>query len=192
MQLQAQDLFADFAGSKRCAEDFKRPMNMRSTLLRRQECGAVLIVSLIMLAVLTLFVISMIKTSIIELKIGGASQTAAINLAAADAAVDNFLALNGGRFAPGFLLAAGAAGPVAGSFSYTPASAHAYGALGSTAVVTPVQLSCGAWSQVGTMYGALSLQAVQFDVRATSTGLLNIGSTTVHQGIEAAAPSGAC
>ena len=33
--------------------------------------GAVLVVSLIMLAVLTLFVISMLKTSVIELKIGG-------------------------------------------------------------------------------------------------------------------------
>ena len=79
-------------------------MNHPHTALPRRERGAVLVVSLIMLAVLTLFVISMIKTSIIELKIGGSSQTAAINLAAADAAVDNFLSLNGGRFSPGWLL----------------------------------------------------------------------------------------
>ena len=112
----------------------------RNGMPRRQR-GAVLVVSLIMLAVLTLFVISMIKTSVIELKIGGSSQIASINLAAADAAVDNFLALNGGRFAPGWLTLVGAQGPVAGSFAYTAANS-AYGALGSSVVVVakPVEL----------------------------------------------------
>ena len=162
------------------------------TGLPRRERGAVLVVSLIMLAVLTLFVISMIKTSVIELKIGGSSQIAAINLAAADAAIDNFLALNGGRFAPGWLAAAGASGPVAGSFNYTAANS-AYGALGSSVIVTAVQLSCGAWSQIGTMFGAMSLQAVQFDLASTATGGLGTaGTAVVHQGVQAAAPSGAC
>ena len=46
--------------------------------------GAVLVVSLIMLAVLTLFVISMLKTAVVELKIGGVSQTTALNVSAAD------------------------------------------------------------------------------------------------------------
>ena len=163
----------------------------RPAVPRRQR-GAVLIVSLIMLAVLTLFVISMIKTSIIELKIGGSSQTAAINLAAADSALDNFLALNGGRFAPGWLTLVGAQGPVAGSFNYTTANS-AYGALGSSVVVTAVQLSCGAWSQIGTMFGAMSLQAVQFDLAAVATGGLGTaGTAVVHQGIPAAAPGGSC
>lgn len=162
------------------------------TGLPRRERGAVLVVSLIMLAVLTLFVISMIKTSIIELKIGGSSQTAAINLAAADSALDNFLALNGGRFAPGWLTLTGAAGPVAGSFGYTAANS-AYGALGSSVVVVANQIACGAWSQIGTMFGAMSLQAVQFDLAATATGSLGTGGTAVvHQGVQAAAPSGAC
>jgi hypothetical protein len=162
------------------------------TGLPHRERGAVLVVSLIMLAVLTLFVISMIKTSVIELKIGGASQTASINLAAADAAIDNFLSLNSGRFAPGFLAMSGAAGPAAGSFAYS-AGNSAYGALGSSVVVVANQISCGGWSQIGTMYGAMSLQAVQFDVGATATGSIGTaGSAAVHQGIEAAAPSGAC
>ena len=43
-------------------------MNDTHTGLPRRQRGAVLVVSLIMLAVLTLFVISMIKTSVIELK----------------------------------------------------------------------------------------------------------------------------
>ena len=95
-------------------------INQLSSAPFRQR-GAVLVVSLIMLAVLTLFVISMIKTSIVELKIGGVSQTAASNLSAADSAIDNFLALNSGRFAPNWLTAVGAAGPVAGSFAYSTA-----------------------------------------------------------------------
>lgn len=170
-------------------------MNYLRTGFPRRQRGAVLVVSLIMLAVLTLFVISMIKTSIIELKIGGSSQTAALNLAAADAAIDNFLAINSGRFAPGWLLLTGNQGPAAGSSgaaAYTGASS-AYGALGSTVTVTPVQISCGGWSQIGTMFGASSLQAVQFDIGATATGGLGTaGSAAVHQGVEAAAPSGAC
>ncbi len=167
-------------------------MNHSHTGLPRRERGAVLVVSLIMLAVLTLFVISMIKTSVIELKIGGSSQIAAINLAAADASVDNFLALNGGRFAPGWLTAGGVAGPVAGSFNYTAANS-AYGNLGSSVVLVAVQLSCGAWSQIGTMFGAMSLQAVQFDLTSTATGGLGTaGSAVVHQGVQAAAPGGSC
>ena len=49
-----------------------------------RQRGAVLVVSLIMLAVLTLFVISMLKTAVVELKIGGVSQTTALNVSAAD------------------------------------------------------------------------------------------------------------
>jgi hypothetical protein len=166
-------------------------MNAQSKCLPRQQ-GAVLVVSLIMLAVLTLFVISMIKTSVIEFKIGGASQTAATNLAAAESAVDNFLSLNGGRFAPGWLTKTGAQGPVIGSLSYTAANS-AYGALGSSVSLIANQISCGAFSQFGTMFGALSLQSVQFDVGATANGGLGTaGTAVVHQGVQAAAPSGSC
>lgn len=168
-------------------------MNILHTGLRHREKGAVLVVSLIMLVVLTLFVISMIKTSVIELKIGGASQVAAINLAAAESAVDNFLAVNTGRFAPGWLNSVvPAQAPVAGSRNYTALNS-AYGALGSAVVVVANQLSCGAFSQIGTMFGSMTLQAVQFDIAATARGSAGTGGTSVvHQGVEAAAPSGAC
>ena len=73
--------------------------NFRTPRSHRQR-GAVLVVSLIMLAVMTMFVISMLKTAVIELKIGGSSQVAAQNLANADIAIENFMALNSGRFAP--------------------------------------------------------------------------------------------
>lgn len=159
--------------------------------LALNQRGAVLVVSLIMLAVLTLFVISMIKTSIIELKIGGVSQTATINLSAADSAIDNFLALNSGRFAPNWLTAAGVAGPAAGSFAYSAATS-AYGALGTSVALLGVQLSCGVPKQVGQQIGPTSLQAVQFDIAATASGSLGTGSTVVHQGVQTLAPSGSC
>jgi hypothetical protein len=167
-------------------------MTLHPTGAPRSQRGAVLIVSLIMLAVLTLFVISMIKTSIIELKIGGVSQTAAINMSAADAGIDNFLSLNSGRFAPNWLTAVGAAGPVAGSLSYSAAQS-AYGALGTSVAVAAVQLSCGAPKRIGEQIGPTSLQAVQFDVAATATGGLGTGGVVVtHQGVQTLAPSGSC
>jgi Tfp pilus assembly protein PilX len=167
-------------------------MKFRRTCAVRHERGAVLVVSLIMLAVLTLFVISMIKTSIIELKIGGASQTAAINRAAAESAIENFLSLNSGRFAPSWLTAIGPAGPVAGSLNYTTALS-AYGAAGSAVILVANQIGCGATRRIGESIGQQSLQAVQFDVAATATGGLGTGGAAViHQGVQALAPSGAC
>jgi hypothetical protein len=166
-------------------------MNRASAHLPARQHGAVLVVSLIMLAVLTLFVISMIKTSIIELKIGGASQTAATNLTAAESAIDNFLSLNSGRFAPNWLTAVGAAGPAVGSMAYTAAN-NAYGALGTSVALLGVQLSCGAPKRVGEQIGPSSLQAVQFDIAATATGSLGTGMTVVHQGVQSLAPSGSC
>ena len=155
-----------------------------------RQRGAVLVVSLIMLAVLTLFVISMIKTSIVELKIGGVSQTAASNLSAADSAIDNFLALNSGRFAPNWLTAVGAAGPVAGSFAYSTA-VTAYSALGASVQLAGVQLSCGAPKRVGEQIGPNSLQAVQFDIWATAIGGTG-GQVVTHQGVQSLAPAGSC
>jgi hypothetical protein len=159
---------------------------MRHSPSPRNERGAVLIVALIMLAVMTLFVISMLKTSVLELKIGGISHVVLLNLANAESAVDNFIALNSGRFAPNFLgLADGAGGPDAASYAYT-------GYAGSVTLLT-VQLGCGAWAATGTQMGGSSLQAVQFDVAATATGQLGYGGTvTVHQGLQTLAAPGSC
>ena len=165
-------------------------MNPSRSGLPRRQSGAVLIVSLIMLAVLTLFVISMIKTSVIELKIGGSSQTAMTNLAAAESAANNFLTLNAGRFAPNWITAAGTAGPDPLSLSYTAAN-NAYGALGTTVSVTPTQIFCGTGLEAGVQFppegvgnGISVLQWVFFDIYASATGSLGIGGTTVvHQGV---------
>ena len=44
-------------------------MRSRYLVSTQRQTGAVLVVSLIMLAVMTLFVISMLKTSVLELKL---------------------------------------------------------------------------------------------------------------------------
>ena len=156
-----------------------------------RERGAVLVVSLIMLAVMTLFVISMLKTSIIELKIGGASQVAALNFGNAESALNKTVDDNNGRFAPGFatltMLGTGCnrvtvgAGPCVDPPSFD----------GGTVAVTLVQLACGPWAQLGVQMGATNLQAVQFDVRAAATSTLG-GSTVLHQGVQTLAPPNSC
>ena len=160
----------------------------RTPRFHRQR-GAVLVVSLIMLAVMTMFVISMLKTAVIELKIGGSSQVAALNLTNADTAIDNFMAVNSGRFAPNFLTSAvPAAAPDPASYSYTGYS--------GTVKLTAVQLTCGGLSKssLGTIqYGSAALQAVQFDVAATAIGTSGYsGATVVHQGLQAVAGAGSC
>jgi len=156
---------------------------------RRAQRGAVLIVSLVMLAVMTLFVISLLKTTVIELKIGGSSQVAAINLANADAAVENFISLNSGKFAPGFLtLAQGSGGPITSSLNFAP--------FAGTVAICPAQVSCGAYVCQGCQYGGLNLQAVQFDIKATAIGAASYGSASsgvvIHQGVNAPVGAGAC
>ena len=150
---------------------------------RSKQRGAVLVVSLIMLAVMTLFVISMLKTSIIELRIGGASQVAALNFANAEMAIEKFIVDNDGRFAPGFLtLAVGAGGVI---------NDPPTGLIGGTATLAPVQIVCGPPDDPGTMIGASALMAVIFDIRATATGTLG-GTAQVHQGVQTFAPPGSC
>ena len=162
-------------------------MKFSSPVARHKQRGAVLIVALIMLAVMTLFVISMLKTSIIELKIGGASQVVAQNFTNAELAITRFIVDNNGHFAPGFLtLAVGVGGVVNYAPSGTPAAVH-----GGTVVITPTQIICGPPDDPGTMIGGMSLMAVQFDVRAAATGTLG-GTSQVHQGVQTFAPPGSC
>ena len=156
-------------------------MRSRYLVSTQRQTGAVLVVSLIMLAVMTLFVISMLKTSVLELKIGGSSQVAAINQSNAESAIDNFLAVNNGRFAPLFLTAVGAAGPVAGSL--------AYAGYAGTVALQAAQLACagvppGVFGAL--QYNTPGLQAVQFDIAATArtSGFGASGDrVVVHQGV---------
>jgi len=157
-------------------------MSKPLTPLRRQR-GAVLVVGLIMLAVMTLFVISMMKTTIVELKIGGASQVAALNFSNAERGVSAFISDNAGRFAHNFLaLPVGSGGVI----NNNPFNFH-----GGQVNIAAREIGCGQWGAFGTQIGGLSLGAVQFDIRATATGTLG-GTTVLHQGVESIIPMGAC
>jgi len=173
-------------------------MNRFGALCARQG-GAVLVVGLVMLAVMTLLVVSMIKTSVVELKIGGASQIAQQNLTNAERLISSFIDVNNGRFAADYLaLASAAGGPVA------PAGTGTYSTSSFTYNVVPIllhagranlevrQLYCGGPGRVkGQQIGGVP-DAVFFDVRSTATGDLVGGSTTVHQGIRSIVPAGSC
>ena len=159
--------------------------------LPRQR-GAVLIVSLIMLAVMSMFVISMLRTSILELKIGGASHVVALNFANAEFAINKWINDNNGRLAPNFL----AILPVLSN----PCDVTTAGAAqcnnpptvnGGTVAILATQIHCGPWANFGSMMGTSQLTAARFDVRGTATGTLG-GTTIVHQGVQSLAPPGTC
>jgi Tfp pilus assembly protein PilX len=164
----------------------------------RRERGAVLIVGLVMLAVMTLLVVSMIKTSVVELKIGGANQIAQQHQTNAEVMINTFINANNGRFASNYLaLPAASGGPAAlpgnpsssynatsNIYSVVPSSTH----LG-TADLNVRQIQCSGQRQTGIAFGAI--QFVFFDVRSTATGDLG-GSATVHQGIRSVVPAGSC
>lgn len=168
----------------------------RSVTRQSHQVGAVLIVGLVMLAVMTLLVVSMIKTSVVELKIGGANQVAQQNLTNAERLISNFIDVNNGRFASDYLaLASGAGGPLApaaGSGSYNSTyftyNVGAVNLHAGSANLQVRQLQCSGMRIIGS---APNLQFVFFDVRSTATGDLG-GSTTVHQGIRSTVPAGSC
>lgn len=171
-----------------------------SESLQSRQRGAVLIVGLVMLAVMTLLVVSMIKTSVLELKIGGASQIAQQNLTNAERLISNFIDVNNGRFAADYLaLSTATGGPVApatGTGSYNSANFTYNVSFSSvnflhgagTANMQVRQLQCSGMRIIGS---APTLQFVFFDVGSTATGDLG-GSTTVHQGIRSTVPAGSC
>lgn len=143
-----------------------------------RQRGAVLVVGLVMLAVMTLLVISMLRTSILELRIGGANQVSQETFANAELAVGNFLTVNNGRFAPGFLALAA---PAPGAPDYTlPAIA------GGAVTVTAAQIQCSSATILGNQYANTGRQnalfVTTFNVRGTSTSLLG-GTAAVNQGV---------
>jgi hypothetical protein len=157
----------------------------------------VLIVGLVMLAVMTLLVVSMIKTSVVELKIGGASQIAQQNLTNAERLISNFIDVNNGRFAADYLALASTSGgpvaPAAGTASWNATTGlynvAAVNLHGGRAALQVRQIQCTELRVPGDQYGARLF--VFFDVRSTATGDLG-GSTSVHQGIRSVVPSGSC
>lgn len=138
-----------------------------------KQSGVVMITSLILLVVLTLIAVSMLKTSISELRIGGAYQIAAQNLANAESAIMNYV----------------------NSVNYNVAGVDWRGASAPAAAIdfgngSEVQLSlqnrtCIDNAELGTGNKIGSgLASIHLDVGARATSVLG-GETVVHQGLRA-------
>jgi len=150
---------------------------------RHSQRGAALLISLIFLAVTTLLVLSMMRTSILQLRISGSTETFAVNLTNAEVAIIDFLDANAGRFGPGF-----ATLPAAAGGAIFPATALSGGA--AVAIVV-TQTGCGTAATFDSQMGSGGLQSIQFDIAATAT-VARGGRAIVHQGVEALAPPGTC
>lgn len=182
--------------SQRCTRQSRS--GSRGGRIGSEQRGAVLIVGLVMLAVMTLLVVSMIKTSVVELKIGGANQIAQQNLTNAELMINRFIDANNGRFASNFLpLPAASGGPMtpgASPSSYNTTtgvlSVNAVNVFGGNANLEVRQIQCSDPRTPGFQIGG-TIQFAFFDVRSTATGALG-GSTSVHQGIRTLVPAGSC
>ena len=158
------------------------PGPSRAVGARRSQRGAALVVSLILLTVMTILVVSTMRSSVLQLRISGSSETLAVNLANAEVSIADFVDANIGRFAPGFL-----ALPTAAGGALYPVTVL----NDSTVNLVVAQVGCGPANTFVSQMGPGALQAAQFDVAATAT-VARGGRSTVHQGAEALAPPGSC
>jgi len=153
----------------------------------KSQTGVVLVTSLIMLVIMTLLVVSLVRTSVIELRIGGASQISAQNLANAEASIWAFMNAPAirGRFFHAAVL----------DVDLT----HHYTSMDTTfqhlkyVTLTAQEVACteDAARGRGNMLGRAP-DVVYFDVRAEARDPVFAGRTTVHQGIRAIAAADSC
>ena len=81
---------------------------MKLTIRTGRQRGAVLVIGLVMLTVMTLLVVSMMKTSIIDLKIGGVTQDNLVNVNNADVILNTYYNEYSGKFSSGCMTQPGA------------------------------------------------------------------------------------
>jgi Tfp pilus assembly protein PilX len=146
-----------------------------------RQRGAVLIVGLVMLTVMTLLVVSMLKTSIIDLKIGGISQDAQVNFNNAEIALMTYSNANGGNLSHNCLVL-----NFCNIGINTPPTV-----AGGTVTYTAWQAYCGdkpgfTGNQVGSSY-----QSVVIDVIADGTTVLG-SNTRLHLGMAQDLAPGGC
>lgn len=151
---------------------------------RARQRGAVLIVGLVMLTVMTMLVVSMLKTSIIDLKIGGVSQDALVNFSNAEIALASYLNNNTGNLSNNCLTIP--VGVACNNFTLPGAFLN-----GSTPTLAATQTYCGdkpgfTGNQIG-----VSIQSVVIDVVSTATSVLG-NQTRLHLGLSQDIPPGAC
>jgi hypothetical protein len=161
---------------------------MMKTAFRRgkptpaRQQGAVLIVGLVMLTVMTMLVVSMMKTSIIDLKIGGVGQDALVNFNNAEIGINTFYNNNSGKFSNNCLTLSG--GLACNNYTLPTIT-------GGTVALIATQIYCGDPGGFGGMEVGKGLPVVVFDIRATATSTLG-NMTRVHMGISQGLPAGAC
>jgi len=176
-------------------------------MLRHLQRGAVLATSLIVLVVMTLLVLGMLKTSVLELKIGGMVHSAEQNFSNAEVGLAKYINDNNGRFSDGCLSAAG----TSNCFCTNPDAEACQNAMANTTYdaaskaliigeasffgaqqtqLTANQLSTctpdagwGSGNQITRAGASAGLGAVFFDVAAKATGAVS-GQASVHQGIK--------
>ena len=157
-------------------------------LFPNSQRGMVLITSLIMLVIMTMLAISLLRTSVIELKIGGASQVTAQNMANAEATIWAFMNApnNRGKFFHKATMDTN----LSDDYSFSnPNYAHM-----ANVTLTSTEIACTDDAGVGrgNQLGKNTLKAVFFDVQAQSRDTVFSGLTVVHQGIRATVPPSGC
>lgn len=162
--------------------EFRRGTGIAPAGSTARQRGAVLIVGLVMLTVMTMLVVSMMKTSIIDLKIGGVGQDALVNFNNAEIGVNSFFATNQGKFSNNCLT-------LSGGLACNDYTLPAF--TGGSVVLIATQIYCGDPGGFGGMEVGKGLPVVVFDVRATATSTLG-NMTRVHMGVSQGLPQGAC
>jgi Tfp pilus assembly protein PilX len=136
----------------------------------RQD-GVVLITSLILLVIMTLLAVSMLRTSIVELRIGGSGQIGARNLSNAESAIESYInRINypGGGAVPDWIAAS------------APTAATSYGALESVQITLPVSENSCTQDPDSQKNGIVKV--LYRDIRAEASSVLG-GSVVLHQGV---------
>jgi len=134
--------------------------------------GVVLITSLILLVLMTLLAATIIKTSVIDLKIGGANQVIAQNLATAEAEIMNYVNTENTLASPNWL------------------SPHApvdvtYDGNGNNISTVHIALDAGGnCTEPQDTMMASPLKVVYRRITATATGVLG-GHAVINQGVRA-------
>lgn len=147
----------------------------------RRQCGAVLVVGLIMLAVLTVLVVSMINTTVLEFRIGGASQVAAQNLANAEQVLTEYIRRNQGYWSP--RVTQRPAGDPLALRPLNPGELLIHEGNYTAPQATETQCADAAEPGLITQYGT-GLFRVYFSVTTRVTSTLG-GETTLSQGLSA-------
>lgn len=177
----------------------------------RRQRGVVLFVAMVVLVVMTLIVLALMRGAVLELKIGGATQTSETLFSVAESATNAFINDNDGRYARDCLTDAnpdlncftrrtgganvslgGTTDPAAAAVVSAPQEfRHGTVVLAET-TLSARQLACVDDAGVGSgnQLGA-GLQAVHFDIEARSEGL-NQEAAVVNQGFKSLLPAGSC